>query len=30
MSHLLLIVLAAIITFASRLSFMLRPLHDAG
>ena len=29
MSHLLLIVLAAIITFASRLSFMLRPLDDA-
>ncbi|MEX0667409.1 MAG: AzlD domain-containing protein [Acidimicrobiia bacterium] len=29
MSHLLLIVLAAVITFASRLSFMLRPLPDA-
>ena len=29
MSHLVLIVLAAIITFASRLSFMLRPLADA-
>jgi branched-subunit amino acid transport protein len=29
MSHLVLIVLAAVITFASRLSFMLRPLDDA-
>lgn len=29
MSHLVLIVLAAVITFASRLSFMLRPLPDA-
>ena len=28
MSHLGLIVLAAIITFASRLSFMIGPLHD--
>ena len=29
MSHLVLIVLAAVITFASRLSFMIRPLPDA-
>lgn len=29
MSHVLLIILAAVITFASRLSFMLRPLPDA-
>ena len=29
MSHFILIVLAAVITFASRLSFMLRPLPDA-
>ena len=29
MSHLILIVLAAAITFASRLSFMVRPLPDA-
>jgi branched-subunit amino acid transport protein len=29
MSHLVLIVLAAVITFASRLSFMIRPLDDA-
>ena len=29
MSHLALIVLAAVITFASRLSFMIRPLDDA-
>ena len=29
MSHFFLIVLAAAITFASRLSFMLRPLPDA-
>ncbi|MGZ5410729.1 MAG: AzlD domain-containing protein [Aeromicrobium sp.] len=29
MSHLALIVLAAVITFASRLSFMVRPLPDA-
>lgn len=29
MSHVILIVLAAAITFASRLSFMLRPLPDA-
>jgi branched-subunit amino acid transport protein len=28
MSHLGLIVLAAIITFASRISFMIRPLQD--
>jgi len=28
-SHLMLIVLAAVITFASRLSFMVRPLPDA-
>jgi branched-subunit amino acid transport protein len=28
-SHLVLIVLAAVITFASRLSFMVRPLPDA-
>jgi branched-subunit amino acid transport protein len=28
-SHLTLIVLAAVITFASRLSFMVRPLPDA-
>ena len=28
MSHLGLIVLAAIITFASRISFMIRPLED--
>lgn len=29
MSHLTLVVLAAVITFASRLSFMVRPLPDA-
>lgn len=29
MSHVVLIVVAAVITFASRLSFMLRPLPDA-
>lgn len=29
MSHVVLIVLAAVITFASRLSFMVRPLPDA-
>ncbi len=29
MSHVILIVLAAVITFASRLSFMLRPLSDS-
>ena len=29
MSHLALIFLAAVITFASRLSFMVRPLPDA-
>ena len=29
MSHLTLIVLVAVITFASRLSFMVRPLPDA-
>jgi branched-subunit amino acid transport protein len=28
-SHFILIVLAAVITFASRLSFMLRPLPDS-
>jgi len=30
MSHLLLIILVAAITFGSRLSFMIRPLSDAG
>lgn len=29
MSHIVLIVLAAVITFASRLSFMIRPFDDA-